>query len=52
MANEPLDREEFCHGRQTPVLFGTALGNFTCKHVLDAFRDYAPEPESSSNCGT
>ncbi len=37
MANEPLDRELFLQGKQTPVLFGTALGNFGVDHVLDAF---------------
>jgi peptide chain release factor 3 len=34
MANEPLDRELFLQGKQTPVLFGTALGNFGVDHVL------------------
>ena len=46
MANEPLDREEFLAGRQTPVLFGTALGNFGVDHVLDAFSQYAPPPKA------
>ena len=46
MANEPLDREEFLAGRQTPVLFGTALGNFGVDHVLDAFSQYAPSPKA------
>ena len=46
MANEPLDRTEFLAGRQTPVLFGTALGNFGVDHVLDAFSNYAPEPKA------
>ena len=46
MANEPLDREEFLAGRQTPVLFGTALGNFGVDHVLNAFSEYAPEPKA------
>jgi peptide chain release factor 3 len=46
MANEPLDRQEFLAGRQTPVLFGTALGNFGVDHVLDAFSQYAPSPKA------
>ena len=46
MANEPLDREEFLAGRQTPVLFGTALGNFGVDHVLDTFSQYAPPPKA------
>lgn len=40
MANEPLDRELFLQGKQTPVLFGTALGNFGVDHVLDAFMNW------------
>ena len=46
MANEPLDQEEFLSGRQTPVLFGTALGNFGVDHVLDTFSQYAPAPKA------
>ncbi|HDV0607074.1 peptide chain release factor 3 [Acinetobacter baumannii] len=46
MANEPLDRELFLQGKQTPVLFGTALGNFGVDHVLDAFMNWAPEPKA------
>jgi peptide chain release factor 3 len=48
MANEPLDRELFLQGKQTPVLFGTALGNFAVDHVLDAFINWAPEPKASN----
>jgi peptide subunit release factor RF-3 len=33
-------------GKQTPVLFGTALGNFGVDHVLDAFINWAPEPKA------
>ena len=46
MANEPLDHAEFLQGKQTPVLFGTALGNFAVDHVLDAFLKWAPEPKA------
>ena len=46
MANEPLDRDLFLQGKQTPVLFGTALGNFAVDHVLDAFIEWSPEPKA------
>lgn len=46
MANDPLDRDQFLLGKQTPVLFGTALGNFGVDDVLDAFIQWAPEPKA------
>jgi peptide chain release factor 3 len=46
MANEPLDVEKFLAGQQTPVLFGTALGNFAVDQVLDAFIQWAPAPKA------
>lgn len=46
MANDPLDVELFLQGKQTPVLFGTALGNFAVDHVLDAFTTWAPPPKA------
>src|SRR5690606_29561504 len=46
MANDPLDHEEFLAGRQTPVLFGTALGNFAVDHVLNTFIQWAPPPKA------
>ncbi len=39
----------FLQGKQTPVLFGTALGNFGVDHVLDAFMNWAPEPKAHPN---
>ncbi len=45
MASDTLDKTLFLQGKQTPVLFGTALGNFGVNHVLDAFVDWAPKPK-------
>lgn len=46
MASDELDIDLFLTGKQTPVLFGTALGNFAVDHVLDAFIDWAPPPKA------
>ncbi len=46
MAGETLDPALFLTGKQTPVLFGTALGNFAVDMVLDAFVDWAPPPKA------
>jgi len=46
MASDPFDRDLFLQGKQTPVLFGTALGNFGVDHVLDAFIGWGPEPKA------
>lgn len=45
MANDGLDIDEFLSGKQTPVLFGTALGNFGVDMVLDTLVKYAPAPK-------
>lgn len=45
MANDSLDINEFLSGKQTPVLFGTALGNFGVDMVLDTLVKYAPAPK-------
>ena len=45
MAHEDWDKDEFLAGRQTPVLFGTALGNFGVNMVLDTLTAYAPPPK-------
>ncbi|MCF6781531.1 peptide chain release factor 3 [Stutzerimonas stutzeri] len=39
-----FDLQAYLQGKMTPVLFGTALGNFGVSHVLDAFVDWAPAP--------
>ena len=46
MASEDWDIDQFLNGQQTPVLFGTALGNFAVDHVLDTFISYAPQPKA------
>lgn len=45
MASDELDIDLFLSGKQTPVLFGTALGNFGVDMVLDAFVDWSPKPK-------
>jgi peptide chain release factor 3 len=39
-----FERGAFLHGRQTPVLFGSAINNFGVREVLDALVDIAPAP--------
>jgi peptide chain release factor 3 len=46
MAADELDTELFLQGKQTPVLFGTALGNFGVDMILNAFVDWAPQPQA------
>jgi peptide chain release factor 3 len=43
-ASEPFDRDAFLAGRQTPVLFGSAINNFGVRETLDALVDLAPAP--------
>ena len=43
-ASHSFDLELFRAGKQTPVFFGTALGNFGVNHVLSSFVDWAPTP--------
>lgn len=45
MAYEDWDVDEFLSGKQTPVLFGTALGNFGVDRVLDILTQFAPPPK-------
>lgn len=42
--SEELDMQAFLQGKQTPVYFGTALGNFGIVQLLDAFVNLAPAP--------
>ena len=37
---------EYLAGRQTPVHFGSAIGNFGVEELLDSFIAYAPAPRS------
>jgi peptide chain release factor 3 len=39
-----LDRDAFLAGRQTPVLFGSALSNFGVRLLLERFAELAPAP--------
>lgn len=39
------NEEDFLNGKITPVLFGTALGNFGVNMVLDVLTQYAPAPK-------
>jgi peptide chain release factor 3 len=41
-----FDREAFLAGRQTPLLFGSAINNFGVQEVLDALVDLAPPPST------
>jgi peptide chain release factor 3 len=43
-ASEPFDRDAFLAGKQTPVLFGSAINNFGVRETLDALVDLAPAP--------
>lgn len=45
MAVEDFDEQAFLTGKQTPVLFGTALGNFGVNMVLDTLVAHAPAPK-------
>lgn len=43
-ASNEFDLEEYLAGRMTPVYFGTALGNFSVREMLDDFVEWAPPP--------
>lgn len=43
-ATQKFDLGAYLNGQQTPVFFGTALGNFGVKEMLDDFVEWAPEP--------
>lgn len=45
-ATNQFDLEEYLAGRMTPVFFGTALGNFGVREMLDGFVEWAPTPRS------
>ena len=44
-ATPEFDRDDFQSATQTPVHFGTALGNFGVERLLDGVAAYAPEPQ-------
>ena len=39
-----LSVDDYLAAKQTPVFFGSAIGNFGVKELLDEFVDYAPAP--------
>ena len=43
-ASPDLDREKFLAGKQSPVLFGSAINNFGIREILDALVELAPPP--------
>ena len=45
-ASHQFDEAEFLAGRVSPVFFGTALGNFGVREMLDDFVRWAPSPLS------
>ena len=45
-ATNQFDLQEYLAGRMTPVFFGTALGNFGVREMLDGFVEWAPTPQS------
>ena len=44
-ASHEFDHEEYLGGKQTPVLFGSAINNFGVLELLDTFARYAPHPQ-------
>lgn len=45
-ATVPFDLKEYLAGRMTPVFFGTALGNFGVREMLNGFVEWAPVPRA------
>ncbi len=45
-ASHTFDHAAYLAGRLTPVFFGTALGNYGVREMLDAFVEWAPSPQS------
>jgi peptide chain release factor 3 len=44
-ASHTFDLDAFLAGRLSPVFFGTALGNFGVREMLDDFVEWAPPPQ-------
>ena len=44
-AGADFDREAFLAGKQTPLLFGSAMNNFGVRELLQAFVALAPSPQ-------
>jgi peptide chain release factor 3 len=43
-ASHQFDQQAYLEGKLTPVFFGTALGNFGVREMLDDFVQWAPSP--------
>jgi len=43
-ATQTFDIEDYLAGKLTPVFFGTALGNFGVREMLNGFVEWAPAP--------
>jgi peptide chain release factor 3 len=48
-ATHAFDLEAYLAGELTPVFFGTALGNFGVREMLNDFVEWAPAPRSREN---
>ena len=48
-ATHKFDVDAFTAGKLTPVFFGTALGNFGVREMLDEFVRWAPPPQSRAS---
>ncbi|MCB1615987.1 MAG: peptide chain release factor 3 [Pseudomonadales bacterium] len=46
-ATNTFDLDQYLAGKMTPVFFGTALGNFGVREMLDGFVEWAPPPQNS-----
>ena len=44
-ASHQFDKAAYLKGEMTPVFFGTALGNFSVREMLDDFVEWAPSPK-------
>ncbi len=44
-AAEEFDHEAFLEGKQSPLLFGSAMNNFGVRELLEAFLSHAPKPQ-------
>ncbi|MGS2718465.1 peptide chain release factor 3 [Eionea flava] len=44
-ATHEFNADDYLAGRLTPVFFGTALGNFGVREMLDGFVEWAPTPQ-------
>ncbi|WP_086930044.1 peptide chain release factor 3 [Agarilytica rhodophyticola] len=45
-ATHEFNLEDYLAGKLTPVFFGTALGNFGVREMLDGFVEWAPKPQN------